>query len=44
MKRIAIREFGGPKVLRIEDAETPRPGTGEVVVKIVQKRLTVHRR
>ena len=34
MKRIAIREFGGPEVLRIEEADTPRPGAGEVLVKI----------
>ena len=34
MKRIAVREFGGPEVLRIEDAEAPRPGAGEVVVRI----------
>lgn len=34
MKRIAVREFGGPEVLRIEDADAPRPGAGEVLVRI----------
>lgn len=34
MKRIAVREFGGPEVLRIEEAEVPRPGAGEVVIRI----------
>jgi NADPH:quinone reductase len=34
MKRIAIREFDGPEVLRIEEAEAPRPGAGEVLVRI----------
>ena len=34
MKRIVIREFGGPEVLRIEEADAPRPGAGEVLVRI----------
>ena len=34
MKRIAIREFGGPEVLRIEEGDVPAPGAGEVLVRI----------
>jgi len=36
MKRIPIHEFGGPEVLRIEEAEAPRPRAAEVVVRIVR--------
>jgi NADPH2:quinone reductase len=35
MKRIAVREFGGPEVLKMEEAEDLRPGPGEVVVRIL---------
>jgi NADPH2:quinone reductase len=34
MRRISVREFGGPEVLKIEEAEDPRPGSGEVVVRV----------
>jgi NADPH2:quinone reductase len=34
MKRISVREFGGPEVLKIEDAQDPQPGKGEVVVRV----------
>ena len=34
MKAIRVGEFGGPEVLRLEDAPDPRPGRGEVVVRI----------
>jgi NADPH2:quinone reductase len=34
MKAIRVREFGGPEVMRLEDAEIPRPGTGQVMVKV----------
>jgi NADPH2:quinone reductase len=34
MKRISVREFGGPEVLKVEEAEDPRPGSGEVVVRV----------
>lgn len=34
MKAIVITEFGGPDVLKLEDIETPRPGPGEVLVRV----------
>jgi NADPH2:quinone reductase len=35
MKTIRVRTFGGPQELRLEDAEDPRPGAGQVVVRII---------
>ena len=35
MKAAIIRSFGGPEVLRYEDVETPRPGRGHILVKIL---------
>lgn len=34
MKAIRIHEFGGPEVLRLEDVPEPRPGAGQVVVRV----------
>lgn len=34
MKAIRVHEFGGPEVLRLEELEEPRPGEGEVVVRV----------
>ena len=34
MKAIRVKEFGGPEVLRLEEVPTPRPGPGEVLVRI----------
>ncbi len=34
MKAVAIREHGGPEVVRIEDLPEPQPGPGEVVVAV----------
>jgi NADPH:quinone reductase-like Zn-dependent oxidoreductase len=34
MKAIQLREFGGPEVLRYEDAPKPRTGPGEVLVRV----------
>jgi NADPH2:quinone reductase len=34
MKAIVVREFGGPEVLRLEDMPDPRPGKGEVLVRV----------
>ncbi|MDN7241647.1 zinc-binding dehydrogenase [Planococcus sp. N028] len=34
MKAVMIREHGGPEVLSIEDIETPKPGYGEVLLKV----------
>ena len=35
MKKVVIRSFGGPDVLRYEDVETPRPRSGHILVKIL---------
>lgn len=34
MKAVQFHEFGGPEVVRYEDAPTPTPGAGEVLVKV----------
>jgi NADPH2:quinone reductase len=34
MKAILVHEFGEPKVLRLEDVPTPRPGPGQVLVRM----------
>ena len=34
MKAIRVSEYGGPEVLRLEDAPDPAPRTGEVAVRI----------
>jgi NADPH2:quinone reductase len=34
MKAILVHEFGGPDVLKLEEVPTPRPGAGEVLVRI----------
>ena len=34
MKAIRVHEFGGPEVLKIEEAATPKPSAGEVLVRI----------
>jgi NADPH:quinone reductase len=34
MKAIRVHEFGGPEVLKLEDVPTPRPATGQVLVRI----------
>jgi NADPH2:quinone reductase len=34
MKAIRVHEFGDPEVLRLEEVPTPRPGLGEVLVRI----------
>ena len=34
MKAIVVREFGPPEVLRTEDAATPQPAAGQVLVRI----------
>jgi NADPH2:quinone reductase len=34
MKAIRVHEFGGPEVLRLEEAPTPQPGPGEVLVRM----------
>src|SRR6516165_1081561 len=34
MKAIRVNAFGEPEVLRLEDMPTPKPGTGEMLVRI----------
>ena len=34
MRIVALDGFGGPEVLRIGEAEKPRPGTGEVLIRV----------
>jgi NADPH2:quinone reductase len=34
MKAIQVHEFGGPEVLKLEEIATPKPGPGQVVVKV----------
>ncbi len=34
MKAIVVREFGAPEVMKLEDVATPKPGPGEVLVRV----------
>lgn len=34
MKAIRVHEFGAPEVMRLEDVPEPRPGPGEVLVRV----------
>ncbi len=34
MKAIRVHQFGGPEVMRLEEAPDPQPGPGQVVVRI----------
>jgi NADPH2:quinone reductase len=34
MKAIRVHEFGGPAVLKLEDVPDPKPGRGEVLVRV----------
>jgi len=34
MKAIRVHEFGGPEVLKFEDAADPQPAAGEVLIRI----------
>jgi Alcohol dehydrogenase GroES-like domain len=35
MKRVVVDHFGGPEVLRVVEEEAPRPGPGEVLVRVL---------
>src|SRR5947207_11107029 len=35
MKRVVVDQYGGPEVLRMVQEEDPRPGPGEVRVKVL---------
>jgi NADPH:quinone reductase-like Zn-dependent oxidoreductase len=41
MRAILVREYGGPDVMRLEDVERPKPGPGEILVKV--RAVTVNR-
>ncbi len=34
MKAIRVHEFGGPEALRLEEVEEPKPGAGQVLVRV----------
>src|SRR3954470_5568742 len=34
MKAIRVHEFGGPAVLKLEDVPDPKPGAGDIVVRV----------
>ena len=34
MKAIQVHEFGGPEVLKLDEIATPKPGAGQVLVKV----------
>jgi NADPH:quinone reductase-like Zn-dependent oxidoreductase len=35
MKRVVVEQFGGPEVVRVVEADAPRPGAGEVRVRVL---------
>jgi NADPH:quinone reductase len=35
MKRVIVDHYGGPEVLQVVEADDPRPGPGEVRVKVL---------
>ena len=35
MKRVVVDHYGGPEVLKVVEAEVPRPGPGEVRVRVL---------
>jgi NADPH2:quinone reductase len=35
MKRVVVDHFGGPEVLRVVEDGVPRPGPGEVRVRVL---------
>ncbi|MGH7191118.1 MAG: NADPH:quinone reductase [Acetobacteraceae bacterium] len=34
MKAIRVQQFGGPEAMKLEEVPDPRPGTGEIVVRL----------
>src|SRR5262245_61875517 len=35
MRRVVVEQFGGPEVLRVVEEDAPRPGPGEVLVRVL---------
>ena len=35
MQVITVSKFGGPEVMQVTDAELPKPGPGEVLVRVL---------
>src|SRR5215813_717274 len=35
MERVVVEHFGGPEVLRVVEDDNPRPGPGEVLVRVL---------
>ena len=35
MKRVIVDHYGGPEALKVVEDETPRPGSGEVGVRVL---------
>ena len=35
MQRVVVEQYGGPEVLRVIEEEAPRPGLGEVLVRVL---------
>lgn len=47
MRIVALEKYGGPEVLRIGEAEKPRPGAGEVLIEVAAaglNRADIHQR
>jgi NADPH:quinone reductase-like Zn-dependent oxidoreductase len=34
MKAVQVHNYGGPEVLRFEDAPPPKPGSGELLIGV----------
>jgi len=34
MKAIRVHDFGGPEVLKLEEVDDPKPGPGQIVVRV----------
>src|SRR5688500_12689472 len=35
MKRVVVDQFGGPEVVKVVEVDDPRPGPGEVLVRVL---------
>src|SRR5262245_61973588 len=41
MKRVIVERYGGPEVLRVAEVDDPRPGPGEVCVRVLAAGVSV---